>query len=220
MISKKLDSNFLNYLVDKQIHPGKKLPSLNEISDELGISVGKLREQLEVARNLGLVSVRPRVGIHRQQFTVAPALLQNVLFGLATGEASFEQYGRLRRAVETSFWHDAVVLLKQEDKEKLKAIVANAWAKLRGEPVHVPNIEHRQLHLAIFQRLDNPFVQGIISTYWEAYEVSELTRFVTYQYWIEVWVYHEKIVDAICKNEFDLGRALLIEHFLLLPKAQ
>ncbi|MCP5096758.1 MAG: FadR family transcriptional regulator [Chloroflexi bacterium] len=219
MAFKKLDSNFLNYLVEKEISPGEKLPSLNEIGDELGISVGKLREQLEVARNLGLVSVRPRVGIHRQQFSVAPALLQTVLFGLATDEATFEQYGRLRRAVETSFWHDAVRLLTPEDKETLKAIVAKAWSKLRGQPVHVPNREHRQLHLLIFHRLENPFVQGIISTYWEAYEASELTRFVTYQYWIDVWTYHERIVEALCQNDFELGRKLLTEHFEFLPKA-
>ena len=219
MVSMKLDSNFLNYLVENQINPGEKLPSLNEIGGELGISVGKLREQLEVARNLGLVSVRPRVGIHRQQFTIAPALLQSVLFGLATNEASFEQYGRLRRAVEASFWYDAVKLLTTEDKEALKTIVAKAWDKLRGQPVHVPNREHRQLHLIIFHRLENPFVQGILSTYWDAYEASELTRFVTYQYWIDVWTYHERIVEALCQNDFELGRNLLVEHFALLPKA-
>lgn len=219
MLLNKLDSRFLNYLVEKQIPPGDKLPSLTDIGNELGISVGKLREQLEVARNLGLVSVRPRVGIQRQEFDFAPAVLQSVLFGLATNEATFEQYSRLRRSVEASFWHDAVVLLTLEDKENLRKILRDAWAKLRGEPVHVPNIEHRRLHLAIFQRLENPFVQGILSAYWDAYEASELTRFMRYQYWIDVWTYHEQIVEALCVNDFERGRQLLIQHFSLLPQA-
>ena len=61
----KLDSTFLRYLVDSQVAPGERLPTLNQIGQELGVSVGKLREQLEIARGLGLVSVRPRVGIVR-----------------------------------------------------------------------------------------------------------------------------------------------------------
>ena len=219
MLLQKLDSRILNYIIEKQIPPGEKLPSLTDISSELGISVGKLREQLEVARNLGLVSVRPRVGIQRQEFNFAPPVLQSVLFGLATKEANFEQYSRLRRSVEASFWHDAVVLLTPEDKQMLKALVQSAWDKLRGEPIHVPNIEHRQLHLLIFYRLDNPFVQGILSAYWDAYEASELTRFVQYQYWIDVWTFHEQIVDALCLEDFERGRQLLIQHFSLLPKS-
>lgn len=217
MLLKKLDSRFLNYLIEKQISPGDKLPPLSEIGDDLGISVGKLREQLEVARMLGLVTVRPRVGIQRQAFKFAPAVLQAVLFGLATREATFEQYSQLRRAVEMSFWEEAVVLLTPEDKEELKQIVNQAWQRLRGEPVHVPNGEHRQLHLKIFCRLQNPFVQGVLSAYWDAYEASELTRFMQYQYWMDVWQYHEEIVEALHKNEFERGRQLLIEHFELLP---
>jgi len=42
----KLDSEFLHYLVEHHVDPGDKLPSLNEIGGTLGVSVGKLREEL------------------------------------------------------------------------------------------------------------------------------------------------------------------------------
>ncbi|MCB9419213.1 MAG: FadR family transcriptional regulator [Ardenticatenaceae bacterium] len=213
----KLDSQFLNYLIEAQIAPGERVPTLQEIGQELGISVGKLREQLEVARNLGLVSVRPRVGIQREPLDFSKAILPSVLFSLGTGEASFLQFSQLRRAIETVLWPQAVVLLTDNDKTRLHQIVDQAWQKLRGQPIHVPNGEHRQFHLAIFSRLDNPFVQGLLASYWDAYEASELTRFASYQYWLDVWNYHEKIVDALCANEFDLGQQLLVEHFDLLP---
>ena len=213
----KLNSEFLQYLVDKQVMPGDRLPTLHQIGVDLGISVGKLREQLEVARMLGLVSVRPRVGIQREAFDFAPAVLQSALFGLGTGEATFVHLSQLRQSVETTFWDEAVVSLTAEDKKHLKELVAKAWSKLRGEPIHVPNGEHRQLHLAIFSRLDNPFVQGLLEAYWEAYEACELTRFASYQYWLDVWTYHERIVEALCQNEYGRGRQLLVEHFTLLP---
>lgn len=213
---KKLDSLFLAYLIEHQLSPGDRLPSLSEISDELGISVGKLREQMEAARSIGLVSARPRLGIQREPFDFSQMIQDGVLFGLATGEAKFEQFSKLRQVVEVGFWEEAVQALSAEDKTRLRRLVQEAWGKLRGEPIHIPNGEHRALHLTIFSRLDNPFVQGILSTYWDAYEASELTRFSRYAYWIEVWTYHERIVDAICAGNYQRGRQLLIEHFSLL----
>ena len=47
-----LNSAFLQYLLDQDIAPGQHLPTLNDISQALGISVGKLREELEVARSM------------------------------------------------------------------------------------------------------------------------------------------------------------------------
>ena len=212
----KLDSPFLKYLVETDAVPGERLPALSEISDELGISVGKLREQLEVARSLGLVSVRPRLGIQREPFDFSLSIINGLLFSLAMDEATFEQVSQLRQVLEAGFWDQAVALLTTEDKTRLRELVDEAWVKLRGEPIHIPNNEHRLLHLTIFSRLENPFVQGLLAAYWDAYEASELTRFVSYAYWVEVWTYHERIVEALCNNDFALGRQLLIEHFSLL----
>jgi DNA-binding FadR family transcriptional regulator len=214
----KLDSAFLRYLVDSQVAPGERLPTLNQIGQELGVSVGKLREQLEVARGLGLVSVRPRVGIVREPFDFSQAVLAGVLFGLGTGEAQFKQFSDLRQAIEIDFWETAVHELTPEDKQQLQNLVAKAWAKLKGSPIHVPNEEHRQLHLTIFSRLPNPFVQGMLAAYWDAYEAVELTRFAPYDYWLEVWEYHERIVAAIVQGDAPLGLALLKTHFGLLPE--
>ncbi len=213
----KLDSTFLRYLVESQVAPGERLPTLNQIGQELGVSVGKLREQLEIARSLGVVSVRPRVGIVREPFDFAQVVLAGVLFGLGTGEAEFQQFSELRQAIEIDFWHTAVRELTPEDKQLLQLLVSKAWAKLKGNPIHVPNEEHRQLHLTIFKRLDNPFVQGMLAAYWDAYEASELTRFSPYAYWLEVWEYHEKIVNAIAQDDFAAGLDLLKAHFDLLP---
>lgn len=218
MQTDKLDSDFLNYLIDHHIDPGARLPALPEIGSEMGVSVGKLREELAVARGMGVVSVRPRLGIQREPFDFAEAVLPALLFGLATGETSFQQFAQLRRAIEAAFWDEAVVLLTPDDKAQLRRYVDSAWTKLRGDPIHVPNGEHRKLHLTIFSRLDNPFVQGLLVAYWDAYEASELTRFLRYQYWMQVWTYHEQIVDALCANEFERGRELLVEHFSLLPE--
>jgi DNA-binding FadR family transcriptional regulator len=154
--------------------------------------------------------------MQREPIDFTTVMLDPVLFSLASGETTFAQLSCLRQVVESGFWDQAVVMLTAGDKEHLSDLIASAWSKLRGDPVHIPNSEHRDLHLTIFRRLENPFVQGILETYWEAYEAIELTRFAQYRYWLTVWDYHERIVEALLHDDYPLGRRLLLEHFELL----
>jgi DNA-binding FadR family transcriptional regulator len=211
------DSELLQYLIKEELSPGERLPALTELGEELDLSVGKLREQLEVARQLGFVSVRPRLGTRREAYDFYPAISTSLMFGLATGEARFEQFSQLRQMVEANMWSEAVIRLTAGDRLRLRELVACAWQKLRGQPVHIPNGEHREFHLTIFSRLDNPFVLGILQAYWDAYEATELTRFADYQYWLDVWTYHDRMVGAIEAGDVEEGRRLLKEHFQLLP---
>ena len=56
-------SEFVRYLAQHEEANGEQLPPLSGLSRELGVSIASLREQLEVARALGLVEVKPRYGI-------------------------------------------------------------------------------------------------------------------------------------------------------------
>jgi DNA-binding GntR family transcriptional regulator len=72
------------------------------------------------------------------------------------------------------------------------------------------------LHLAIFRRLNNPFVQGLLEAYWAAYDAVELNTYADYNYLCSVWRYHEHIVAAIEAGDFAHGKELLREHMGLL----
>lgn len=211
-----LDSELLEYLVQQNLQPGDRIPSLNELSELLHVSVSKLREQLEVARCLGLVSVRPRTGIHRQAYDFMPAVRLGLFFALADDVLQFDAYSELRRRLEKTYWRDAVALLTTEDRLCLRELVNRAWEKLRGHPIRIPHPEHRQFHLAIFAKLDNVFVRGLLEAYWEAYEAVELHRFTDYQYLKQVWEYHEQIAEAIIAGDIDASLRAYEEHTSLL----
>lgn len=213
---KKLESELLGYIVSNGFKPGDRLPSLERVSEELGISVGKLREQLEVARHLGLVEVKPRTGIRCEPYDFLPAVRSSLLCAIAFNQSHFYSFSELRNHIEASYWYEAVPLLEDLDKARLSQLMESAWAKLNGNPIHIPHAEHRALHLTIFSRLQNAFVKGILEAYWEGYEAVELNLFADYQYLQEVWSYHQKIVDGILSGNYALGHAALIEHTGLL----
>ena len=209
-------SEFLRYLAaHEEVENG--LPSLKQLSLDLGVSLASLREQLEVARALGLVEVKPRLGTRRRTYSFTPAIRQSLGYALALNNEHFRKYSDLRNHVESAFWHEAVCKLTDQDKQELQRLIARAWVKLRGTPIQVPHEEHRDLHLKIYARLENPFVTGILEAYWEAYEAVGLNVFAGgYEYLQEVWQYHQKMVDAICSGSFDVGYEALVKHTDLL----
>lgn len=208
-----ITSEFIQYLItSSQEGKSDHLPSLLEISQELDVSVARLREQLEVARALGMVEVRPHTGIRQLPYNFYPAVRQSLSYCLALEQNRFKAYADLRRNIEASFWEQAVRQLTEVDRAHLKDLVASAWEKLRGIPIHIPHAEHRELHLAIYRRLDNPFVIGLLEAYWDAYENFRLNLYADYTYLEQVWTYHQRMVDAICAGDYQAGYQALIEH--------
>lgn len=209
-------SEFLRYLAThEEVERG--MPSLKKLSEKLGVSLASLREQLEVARALGLVEIKPRLGMKRRHYSFTPAINQSLGYALVLNNEHFRKYGELRNHVESAFWHQAVQKLTEEDKQELQDLVARAWEKLRGTPIQVPHQEHRDLHLKIYSRLENPFVTGILEAYWEAYEAVGLNVFAGgYEYLEEVWRYHQQMVEAICNGNFEAGFKALVQHTDLL----
>lgn len=211
-----LPSELLNYLSQFEGEHGRRLPSIGELATELQISTGKLREQLEVARNLGLLTVQPKTGMHTLAFDFLPGIRTSLSYALTLAPEYFEQFSALRNHIEASFWHEAVRALTEGDMQELTALVARAWSKLEGDPVQIPHDEHRELHLKIFSRLENTFVIGILQAYWEAYEQVGLHVYADYSYLHQVWDYHGQIVEAILQGDFDAGHQALVEHSRLI----
>ena len=210
-------SEFMRYLAShKEAEDG--LPTLKTLSQELGVSVASLREQLEVARALGLVEVKPGLGrTRRRAFSFTPAIRQSLGYALALNDEHFRKYAELRNHVEAAYWYEAVEKLTKEDKQALNDLITRAWEKLRRMPVQVPHEEHRTMHLLIYKRLENPFVTGILEAYWDAYEAVRLNVFAGgYDYLQEVWRYHQTMVESICTGDYKAGYEALVAHTDLL----
>lgn len=205
-------SEFMRYLANHEEAESQGLPALTELSRELGVSVASLREQLEVARALGLVEVKPRTGMRRLPYTFRSAVTQSLGYAMRLSRQNFDLYADLRRHLETAYWHEAVRLLTPEDHVELNQLVARALEKLRGPQPEIPHKEHRKLHLSIYGRLNNPFVTGILEAYWDAYEAVGLHFYTDLNYLEEVWQYHQRMVESICSGDYDAGYQALTEH--------
>lgn len=208
--------DFIKYLANG--NGSDRLPSLQELSAEHGVSISVLREQLQVARALGFVEVRPRTGIKRLPYTFAPAVRESLFYAIDRDQAAFASFSDVRRHLERVYWFEAVDRLSPEDIEYLRSLVNRAEEMLKGQPIRVPHNEHREFHLVIYQHLQNPFVIGLLEAYWEAYEQVGLSLYTGLDYQLQVWDSHRQIVEAIAEKDFVRGHQLLVSHFDLIDK--
>lgn len=208
-------SEFLQVLASDS-HDHDRIPSLTELSKDLGVSVASLREQMEVARALGFVEIRPKTGIRRLPFTFRPAVEQSLAYAVAVDPGYFALFSNFRRHVEEAYWYEAVALLDERDKQDLRDLIARAQEKLGRTPIQIPQLEHRELHTWIYRRLNNVFVMGILDSYWDLYESVGLDVYTDFNYLQQVWAYHQKMVEAIISGDYDFGFRALTEHMDLL----
>jgi len=180
------------------------------------MSVSTLREELQVARALGLVNVKPRTGIKCLAYSFKPSVLISLAYAVSIDTQNFRQYSDLRNHIEASYWYQAVSNLTSDDIDGLNSIIETAYKKLDSDPIQIPHEEHRRLHLAIYKRLGNQFVQGILEAYWDIYEAVGLNIYEDRKYLERVWLYHKQMVDAISNSDFLHGYQSLIAHMDLL----
>ena len=211
-------SEFIDFLLDQSRSETENLPALKDLSQQIGISISTLREQLEAAKVLGLVDVKPRLGIRPLPYSFTPAVDASLCYAINIDRSYFEDFVDLRRHLEYAYFPQAINLLEESDHRELRNLVNNAWEKLRGRPVRIPHTEHRQLHLTFFKRLNNVFVTGLLEAYWDAYEAVGLNVYTDLDYLEQVWTYHQELVEAAIEKETENGLRILQEHFDLMDR--
>jgi GntR family transcriptional repressor for pyruvate dehydrogenase complex len=221
MIKDMLPYGVLQYIVQEGLQTrdgpdSHKLPAIGDLAQELQVSRGKLREEMIAAQAYGAVEMRPGDGTYVRPFDFYAPIRTLVLYSIAGDRANFDRYYRLRARIEIGFWEEAARALGPGDYDLLYSILDRAQAKLEGTRVEIPHEEHREFHLHIYDRLENPFVLGLLRAYWDAYEAVGLHRYFDLSYYERMWSWHRDMVDAIAAGDYLRGQETLIRHFTLL----
>lgn len=208
-------SELLVFLAALPEDTDQRIPSLIQLSKNLGISVATLREQLEEARSLGLVEVRPKAGIKKLPYDFSSAIKPGLVYAVKAGNLSYHHFADLRRHLESAYFIEAAQSLLQSDIDRLSELVLIAQSLLRETPVKVPVQEHREFHLCIYKNLKNQYLNGVLDAFWEVYHLSGMEIYPDVSYIDRVWQYHQRIVDQIRNKNYSLGLSLLTEHMEL-----
>jgi DNA-binding FadR family transcriptional regulator len=206
----------LDYLIIKAKNPQGENPTINKISSDLGISAACLREQMELAKNLGIISAQPHKGIEILPYEFKSAIEKSLYYAIALEKSYFHQFSEIRNHLEKSYFIESARLLDANSIKGLKALVSQAQEKLRSYPVQIPHQEHRNYHLSIYALNNNIFLKGILESYWDIYEQEGMDLYNDLEYLVKVWEYHKHIVEKIELKAFKSAFQLLAAHMELI----
>jgi len=209
-------SKFINYLIDCQANGIREIPPLSKLSELLNMSVSTIREQMEVSRNMGLIEVKTKTGIKILDYSFSPAVFHSISYSIQLDRKKFLSYSDLRKHIEAGYWFEAASQLITDDIDKLKSLLDRATEKLNGNPSQIPHAEHRDLHLLIYKKLNNPFVTGLLEAYWDLYETAGLNFYTDRNYLNMVWEYHRQIIEALEAADLKRGYQVLLAHMDLI----
>jgi DNA-binding FadR family transcriptional regulator len=203
---------FLDYLISFHKQNKGSIPSIQSISADLGFSTATLREQMELAKNMGFISAQPRKGVELLPYKFTPAASKSLYYAVNLDYSFFFQYSEVRSHLEKAFFLESVNLLSQEDLCAIQKLVDAAFEKLNGDPVRIPHEEHRDYHLAFYSKQENIFLTGLLEAYWDVYEQMGLNLYADLNYLKNIWEYHKKILDLSLEGRFKDAYHLLGKH--------
>jgi DNA-binding FadR family transcriptional regulator len=205
-------SEFLTYLAALPVDTDQRIPPLNILSKQLGISVATLREQLEEARSMGVVEVKPKAGIRKLPYDFSAALKPGLTYAMHGGCISYSQFADLRKHLETVYFIEAAQSLDYQVINYLDDLVTSTLTTIKETPGKVPVKAHREFHTLIYKALKNQYLNGILEAFWDVYHLSGLEVYPDFTYIERVWQYHARIVEQIRNCNYSAGLSLLIEH--------
>lgn len=100
--------SILQYIVDEGFEAQDKdepikLPPMDDLARKLGVSRGKLREELIAAQAYGVVEMRPGDGTYVRPFDFYTAIRTLVLYSIACDSRTFDHFYQLRVQLEIAF---------------------------------------------------------------------------------------------------------------------
>jgi DNA-binding FadR family transcriptional regulator len=212
-LAEQVASHLRDHIAKNQLRAGDLLPAEIELSQELGVSRGIVREASRLLMAAGLITVasgkRPRV--QPLQDRVIKGFFDHAL---ATEQASTLQVLEMRQALEVAAAGHAARRRDPDDAAGLELIVRSLRQHARDIPRFV---EHDvRFHLALADATGNPFFKLFLSSIREivakSMEVGLISRRSQREIDISVEA-HEEIFERVRAGEPEAAEQAMRRHF-------
>ncbi len=198
-----------------ELSPGEKLPPERALAEYFGVGRSSVREALRLLETLGFLEVRKREGTFIR--SVSSPILSNPLKQiLEEDKDKILELVDLRKDVEAASAYKAAILRTKNDLSRIESFLER-MKKGVDESRFSVNAEIG-FHVAIAQATHNlirvHFVQSILNSFWEHWEVlaeKVRTKEANVSF---VFNQHKRIYKAIRDGNAELSKTLMNEHLV------
>lgn len=201
---------------------GSRLPSENELAEQMGVSRPTVREALSALAAVGLIESRPGSGNfvrNPSNSTIREAFL------ILENESSCLEIMEARGLLEPPVASLAAQKRTEQNIEELRLICANL-ERLAKQGDFDPYLEvDKEFHLAVVRAAGNTLLSSVLTLLINTMD-QRLYREFTHDYYFksqlgleEVASLHGKIFEAIVAGDSELAKEKMCEHWQRMQEA-
>lgn len=201
------------YILDRDLKPGDRLPTEGQISREIGVSRNVVREALRALETIGMIEARHGDGRFVRPFNF-DAILDNLSYAVYFDGHSLSELMEVRGELEVAFIGRALRSLDQADVEFLRQTVAAMRRKASAGESFFP--DDVVFHARVFGRLGNEFLLRLLDIFWKVSAARQSSGRLLppdVASLAEVCEHHARIVDSIAEHDERAARAAIKSHF-------
>jgi len=202
-----------DYILQSGLRGGDRLPTEEELAQQLGVSRTAVREALRALEALGIVGARQGSGRFVREFSFEP-ILDNLAYSLLYDVHTFAELLDVREKLEASFLEDVVERLTPETIAQLRRILDRMRHKSATDTSQQALLEEDvAFHRILYQPVGNSLLLKLLEVFWTVqrnlrshvpHETVDREEFVRR---------HEGLVEALEARDVALARERLSTHF-------
>ncbi|WP_274363145.1 FadR/GntR family transcriptional regulator [Paenibacillus thermotolerans] len=198
-----------DYIVDRRLKPGDRLPSEKEMIEVLGVSRAVVREALKSLQMMGIVDIKPGQGIVVGELSVKP-VFEQIAFQWKVDGKKFKELLDTRCVLELGAIDLAI---EHYDPTAIEAI--EHWNQVLLDKIRRqerPEREDLQFHHALFEATGNHTYSQLSQVVHEYFSRSRLDKINDIDAYETAYEQHSLILHWIKKKDAPRAKQCMVEH--------
>ena len=206
---------FKQAIIRGELQPGQRLPSEAELSQQLGVGRGTVREAMKMLEALGVVNIQRGDGTYLVD-EPSPTLLSPLVFAIMLEARTGIELLELRSLIQTGYCQLAAQKATREDWERIEQAEKAFEAYARSAQRDVDRLAQLDLdfHYALLEATHNPLVIRIGHTVEELFFASIGTTLSKMENMEQGIRGHRQIIKAVRTNDPKLIYQVVIDSLV------
>lgn len=212
-IPEQIAEGFKKEIINGKLQPGNKLPSLEELTYQLGVSKPTIREAFQLLQEIGLIfSTKGRSGgyfvadYHPDKLT--NSIYEMISVSLSLNKLNRSQLLELRKMVEIPCAGYAAERRTSENLESLERIYDQITNTLDEDREKLLELD-LEFHLVIAESTQNPLATTFVNAMARSFLEADLTSHKNKQMIIGNL---DKVLEAIAKQDCEATKSSMEKH--------
>lgn len=201
-----------DYIIDKNLRPGDRLPTEMELVELLQVSRASVREALKSLEVLGVIETRAGEGTFVRSFNCDP-IIQYLPYSMLFDRDDLVEIMEIRTALELANIEKAVANMTKAHLAKMRKVLDEMQTAVETNDIRAYVNADGKLHRIIYEPVSNSLLLKLLDIFWKLIKNAKDFNDLTDPDMEASYQRHLRIYDAITLKDSELVKKLLREHF-------